>query len=127
MIDIVFNLLVFFLVATRFGAAEGILAGRLPSASAAQTVFEVPAVPIRVRLAAAEQGGCVISIDDRTTRPSDFDQLARLLETIQGEPGYDNQTPVVLVAGPDVAWDHVVNAYNAAVRTRYENIVFGSD
>lgn len=127
MIDIVFNLLVFFLVTTKFTPAEGVLAGRLPEVKTSQAVLSVPTVPIRIRLVPHDGTGCLITIEDRSVRPADFDQLAEVLRQIQTEPGYDDQTPVVLLADSELVWDHVVNAYNAAVRTKYKNIVFGAD
>jgi len=127
MIDIVFNLLVFFLVATKFTPAEGVLAGRLPDVKTSQAVLSVPTVPIRIRLVPHDGTGCLIMIEDRSVRPADFDQLAEVLRQIQAEPGYDDKTPVVLLADSELVWDHVVNAYNAAVRTKYKNIVFGAD
>jgi len=127
MIDIVFNLLVFFLVATRFTSAEGVLAGRLGDVKTSQVVLSVPTVPIRIRLVPQDGTGCSIMIEERSVRPADFDQLAEVLRQIQAEPGYDDKTPVVLLADAELVWDHVVNAYNAAVRSKYKNIVFGAD
>lgn len=127
MIDIVFNLLVFFLVATKFTPAEGVLAGRLPDVRTSQAVLSVPTVPIRIRLVPQDGTGYLIMIEERSVRPADFDQLAELLRQIQAEPGYDEKTPVVLLADAELVWDHVVNAYNAAVRSKYKNIVFGAD
>jgi biopolymer transport protein ExbD len=126
MIDIVFLLLIFFLVGTRFITAEGVLPGRLPRQDGRQTL-PVPVPPIQIRLAATSNDAPEITIAGRTSRPRDFEQLAAVLAQIQREPGYDDQTPVVLQADEELAWDHVVNAYNAAVRARYRNIIFGAE
>ena len=126
MIDIVFLLLIFFLVGTRFITAEGVLPGRLPRQDAQQTL-PVPVPPIQINLAATNGDAPEITIAGRAARPADFEQLATMLAQIQREPGYDDQTPVVLQADEKLAWDHVVNAYNAAVRARYKNIIFGAE
>ncbi|MFQ6049079.1 MAG: ExbD/TolR family protein [Phycisphaerae bacterium] len=124
MIDIVFNLLIFFLVGTRFTVAEGVLASRLPRTAGQPPELAVPVVPIRVRLTARPDGGCSIVIENQALRPPDFAQLAVVLKQIQHQPGFDNQTPVILLAEQRLQWDHVVNAYNAALRAGYTNIVF---
>ena len=43
---------------------------------------------------------------------------------IQKLPGFDTETPVVIRADDDVQWDHVVNAWNAAVRCEFVNVAF---
>ncbi len=126
MIDIVFLLLIFFLVGTRFITAEGVLPGRLPRQDAQQTL-PVPVPPIQINLISTNGDAPEITIAGRTARPADFEQLAAMLAQIQREPGYDEQTPVVLQSDEELAWDHVVNAYNAAVRARYKNIIFGAE
>lgn len=124
MIDIVFNLLFFFLVCSRFGTLEGMLPARLPGRTAAG--IEVPRTPIRVRLNAdpAAPGACRVTIDRFSESPLPMSSLRATLDNIRKEPGFDGQTPVHLLAGDDVAWDHVVNAYNAALAARYEQIFF---
>ena len=49
---------------------------------------------------------------------------ARLAQIRENEPGFGADTPVYLVAGDSVAWDHVVNAYNAAMGAKYDKIYF---
>jgi biopolymer transport protein ExbD len=126
MIDIVFLLLIFFLVGTRFITAEGVLPGRLPRQDAEQTL-PVPVPPIQISLTSGNGDVPDIAIAGRAARPVNFEQLAAMLAQIQREPGYDDQTPVVLQADEQLAWDHVVNAYNAAVRAKYKNIIFGAE
>jgi len=126
MIDIVFLLLIFFLVGTRFITAEGVLPGRLPHQDA-QQMLPVPVPPIQIDLASTNGDAPEITIAGRTATPANFEQLATMLAQIQREPGYDDQTPVVLQADEELAWDHVVNAYNAAVRAKYKNIIFGAE
>jgi len=123
MIDVTFLLLIFFLVTTTFGRPEGILASKLPSDTGAPTVA-LPLAPIVVRLSPAGSDGCRIDIDNYSTVPEDFEQLAVCLMEIQKLPGFDSETPVVIKANDDVQWDHVVNAWNAAVRCEFTNVAF---
>ena len=54
-----------------------------------------------------------------------------LLEKLQYDPDIDRRSgafkpdnPVVIRAEAEVRWQHVANAFNAAVRARYSNINF---
>ena len=123
MIDIVFNLLIFFLVATKFTAAEGVLPGRVPRLAPAQATPAVPVPPIRVFLAVRPGGGCAIRVESMPA--ASFDELAERLGAIRGELGADAGTSVILMADDALAWDHLANAYNAAMRAGFESIVFG--
>ncbi|MGB2985524.1 MAG: biopolymer transporter ExbD, partial [Phycisphaerae bacterium] len=125
MIDVAFLLLIFFLVTTTFERAEGILASDLPDASRAPAVA-LPISPIVIRLTQAGEGheDFTIGIDRFEGVPQDFAALPAFLRQIQEHPGFDKQTPVVIVADNDVRWDHVVNCWNTALRAGYEKIAF---
>lgn len=126
MIDLVFLLLFFFLVVTRFGALEGMLAAQIPARTSAAPA-EIPRTPLRVRLVsdAANPGRCLATVDRFNESPIELAALADALAKIRNQDiGFDAQTPVHLLAGDDVAWDHVVNAYNAAMAARFEKIYF---
>jgi len=129
MIDTVFNLLFFFMVASRFGAIEGLLAAHLPAkaSTAAAPAVEVPRTPIRIRLA-TEPGAptkCRATIDGFEATPLEMPALPGALARVHETKGFDDKfVPVYLLAGGDVAWDHVVNAYNAAVAAEYERVFF---
>lgn len=126
MIDLVFLLLFFFLVVSRFGPREGVLPTQIPARAMALTT-DVPRTPLRVRLVAddANPGQCRATIDRFNEAPIELAGLLEALERIQAQDvGFDAQTPVHLLAGTQVAWDHVVNAYNAAMAARFEKIYF---
>ena len=46
--------------------------------------------------------------------------------TAAGNPGFDDRTPVIIVADDSLAWDHVVGCWNAAVRAGCKTIAFGA-
>jgi biopolymer transport protein ExbD len=125
MIDVVFLLLFFFLVASRFGV-EGMLPARLP-ARAAGASAEVPRTPLRVRFSldrgAAE--GFAVTIDHFHPAGLPIASLMSRLESIRSDqPGFDGETPVHLIAPDEVPWDGVVNAYNAALAAGYHKVFF---
>lgn len=127
MIDVIFNLLIFFIVGTRFAEVEGLLRSELPRAPSAGSAASIPLLPIRIRLAPdpASADACLIRVDNVTQHPRTFRDLAALLEELKGDYwGYDADTPVVIVAGDDVQWQHVVDAFNAGRSARYNNIQF---
>ena len=127
MIDIVFLLLFFFLAASRFQSAEGTLAARLPSRG--PVAVEVPRTPIRVHLA-SEPGplntaSVRATVDRHGDEPLAMSRLTDVLAELRaGAVGFDADTPVHLIAGEDLAWDHVVNGYNAALSAGFRRIYF---
>lgn len=131
MIDTVFNLLFFFMIVSRFGAIEGLLPAKLPvRASAAPTAAPaaaVPRMPLRIRIEADPSAAdrCMYRIDRLVQTPAPIHELpTRLARIRESEPGFGTDTSVYLLAGDAVAWDHIVNAYNAALSARYEKIYF---
>lgn len=131
MIDTVFNLLFFFMVVSRFGAIEGLLAARLPvrtlEASVPGAVTAVPRTPLRIRIEmdAVDDRTCRYRIDKLAEAPAPMRELPQRLASIrEKEPGFDTDTPVYLYADDSILWDHVVNAYNAAMSAGYDKIYF---
>ncbi len=126
MIDVTFLLLIFFVVSTTFKRAEGLFGTRLQQ-TVGRPAPMLPISPIIVRLTPLDGAGsgCRIRIDSFATEPATFGELALTLRQIQENPGFDQTTPVVLVADDDLEWDHVVGAWNAAVRASCTNIHFG--
>ena len=125
MIDLTFLFLIFFLVTTTFERAEGLLASDLPKAGGRSEVA-LPMTPIVVRLAPGERDPESVSIrvDRVAVHPTDFSALTELLRDLQTQPGFDNETPVVIVADDEVRWDHVVGCWNAALRANCNAIAF---
>jgi len=126
MIDVSFLLLIFFLVTTTFDRAEGILSSNLPKEQGERPATALPLSPIVVRIASTGPSfdDFHLSIDRFDAAPQSFSELPQFLESIFALPGFDKQTPVVIVASGDVAWDHVVAAWNAAVRAGAAKIAF---
>ncbi len=127
MIDVTFLLLIFFLVTTTFERPEGLLASRMPDQGEGPRVA-LPLDPIVVRLASTGPNGeaVTISIDNIASNAiASFGQLKDALMTLHDEPGFDRDTPVVIIAGDEVLWDHVVGCWNAALRARCHNVAFG--
>lgn len=127
MVDVVFLLLIFFITTTTFKRAEGLLPSQLPTQGGQSDAVAFPITPIVVRLA---QTGTTptdysLRIDNFVNAPSTFNELASFLEDIQSNPGFDDETPVIIQTRPEVMWELVVECWNAAVRAGYRRISFG--
>ncbi len=126
MIDVTFLLLIFFLVTTTFERAEGILDSQMPKDSRAPAVA-LPLSPIVVRLTQLGEthDDFAISLDRFPHRPTTFSELTETIRAIHELPGFDRETPTVIVADNDVRWAHVVRCWNAALRAGCQSIAFG--
>jgi len=135
-IDITFNLLIFFLVATTFKAAEGILPSNVPTEQGVLAAVPLPVSPIKIRLRQVGAGPTdyTITVDHWRRSPETFGDLTVLLEQLADRPGFDRDTPIIIMPDIDVQWDHVVNCFNAIRRANmqkgpdhtYRNISFAA-
>ncbi len=127
MIDVVFLLLIFFISTTTLKRAEGILPSRLPRQSGLATEVAPPITPIVVHVRQTGPGPAdyALRVESFADAPTSFNELAAFLEEIQSQPGFDDETPVVIQAAEEVVWDHVVACWNAAVRAGCKSISFG--
>ena len=127
MIDVVFNLLIFFVVITTAPQREGFLAGELPSAPAEQGAVEVPALEIMIRVYAGESfDECQVEMGGLEHGLEDFDELYKALAGMHTNEGglYEADNPVVLNLGAGVSVDQMVKTYNAVVLAGFSNIQF---
>jgi biopolymer transport protein ExbD len=125
MIDMTFTFLIFYLVTTTFERPEGILASEMPrSAGAPGVALPISPIVVRVERTGAGHDDYALRIDHFDAVPANVTELAGVLRQIQGQPGFDAQTPVVIVAKDNVPWDHVVGCWNAAVAAGYERVAF---
>ena len=133
LIDVVFLLLIFFLLAVNFRPAEGFLPVELPrrdgagEAGAARPGGEV--APLMVRVDTVSDGRCAVQVggDEAVvfdgTREGFVGLRERLAEALRTE-GRGPEDPVVLAPTAGARWDHVVRTYDALWRLQLSNIVF---
>jgi biopolymer transport protein ExbD len=126
MIDVSFLLLIFFLVTTTFERAEGILSSNMPKEQGDQASIALPISPIVVRIqkTGTKHDDFSIRIDRFNEVPQSFDALPEFLRGLFTTPGFDEETPIVIVASDNVPWDHVVACWNAVVRAGSTKIAF---
>jgi len=128
MIDIVFNLLIYFLVVGIVHLAEGALPARLP-ATHGEAAGSVPLPPVEVYLDPLPDGpGCRISVagirPGRLVLASMLDLYAQMAQ-LASDPDFGTEAVVVLLPDMDVTAECVADAYNAAYQAGFQQIVFG--
>ncbi len=132
MIDVIFLLLIYFVVTANFTPDEGVLTAKLPQGTGAPAQdLAPPQRPLNIVLSPAGETECRIAIQGYPQAPAGFTELASLLVQLQYDPELDLKSgafkpdsPVVIRPEAGVRWQHVANAFNAAVRARYTNINF---
>jgi len=126
MIDVTFQLLLFFILTCEFRESEGMIPGTLPNkGSVAQQVSDTPPPdPITVKVmpgmsrdrATYEMTGVGTAIPTPT-------ELGALLKQRQ-EAINSKEVPVVILPMQDVPWKFVVEAFNQAKRAEFKKIGF---
>lgn len=130
MIDIIFLLLIYFVITANFMLDEGVLTTQMPhGAGEVADPLAPPPTPLNIRLAASSGAGVSINVAD-LYQPASFTELAELLESMQYDPQrqragmYKADDPVIIRPAGDVRWQHALNALNAAIKARYSNVQF---
>lgn len=125
MVDVVMVILIFFMLGTTFAAFEGVLPTRLPANVGPGGSAKVAIVPmIRIALLGPlEFGFPGIRVMDHELRENSFAALGELLRG-KAAAGADTESPVLLAADPDVAYQHVISAMDACVQAGFGNIQF---
>jgi len=128
MIDVTFQLLLFFLLTTEFRVAEGNIPGTLPQAPSAATATpeEVPLDPVKILVRPAGEllQQAVFEIEGAAFQLASPEKLYEQLVSRRKQAGGSKEIPVVIHPRYDVRWDFVVEAFNQAVRAEYKNITF---
>ena len=129
LVDVVFLLMIFFVIAGAFEKWEGVFASRFPRTQGGGANVPLPLSPLTVRLAAtgAGYGDFRVTVEGVAEPAQGFDALTTLLRELQQNPAYGADTPVIIVSDPGVRWDHVVSAWNSAIRAGYATVAFGSE
>ena len=130
MIDVIFQLLIYFVITASFAVGEGVIAANLPGQGQGTSTAEPPKTPLKIVIASRGQHSYQLRIDGISQAPANFKSLSELLQSIQHDPqrgrsgAYPPDNPIMITPDSTVRWQHVVDAFNAAVAARYSNISF---
>lgn len=127
MIDVVFLLLIFFVVASAGVIKESVLATELSSVGSVESVAEVPELEpweLEIRLKLERDAAGVTSVDMNGTR---FDSLDRLEEQLAALAQIDPSNPVILDVGTGVDWGAVIDLYDRCRRNGLKTVNFAVD
>ena len=126
MIDVTFQLLLFFLLTCEFRESEGNIPGTLPTrGNIVQQVQQTPPPdPIQIRLRpSADRSSAHYEMTGVSVVINSPAELYGYLKERQDQLG-SQDVPVVILPGSDVPWEFVVEAFNQAVRAEFTRIGF---
>ena len=132
MIDVIFQLLIYFIITATFVMGEGVLTVKVPQGPGDPKPQNTPpAQPLNILVGSAGVDGIGYRVTiEGVAEPANFNELSQSLIQLQYDPdrGYNGpykpDNPVIIKPAAEVRWQHVVNAFNAALRARYTNIKF---
>jgi len=128
MIDVVFQLLLFFLLACQFRETEGQIRANLPDISGLPPRVQLPLEPLRVTLLprGPRNESVVYKVEGRNQEFAGAGELYAFLVQVKqrltqdGLPG--EARPVLIQPRGTVRWGYVVDAFNQAVRAAYKKV-----
>lgn len=131
MIDVTFQLLIYFVVTASFSIDEGIITAKMPSGSGPAAADVIPDKPLTINIQSLPPVGYRIMLEGHREAPADFRQLFKALDDLRddsakgGKRGvYKPDNPVIIKPEANVRWQHVVNAFNAALRAKFSEVSF---
>ncbi len=118
MLDVCFMLLIFFILTASFTVGEGILPANMPFDGPAETQ-DLPTPPVVVAIRSSGGSDVQIWLDGVQKPMTGFREMHIKLKQMNGTV-YSDETPLEIRPDPQVPWQHVVNAFNQAVRAQYK-------
>ncbi|QDU32898.1 Biopolymer transport protein ExbD/TolR [Poriferisphaera corsica] len=131
LIDVIFQLLIYFIVTASFVMGEGALPANLPhGGDQATSEAAHPEQPLNIVLTPVGNSSVRIEVEGFRKPTESFVQLQSYLTMLQYNPKkkrsgfYKPSNPVIIKPVGQVRWQHVLNAFNSAVSIGYENVSF---
>jgi len=125
MIDVVFLLLIYFILTMTFRQAEGQIPGTLPAPAEKPMTIENQ-VQIYLEPSGTNNESVIYGLNGLPFRPRNPNELFAALERRQQQLG-SRKVPVLIRVKDDVRWEFVVEAFNQALRARFKNIGFAGE
>jgi len=132
MIDVVFQLLIYFLLATSFVSGERQLRAEMPADGAAPAAQDPFALEVETLVVGVVREGARTRyrLSSGLAQPADARALAQTLRDAMLTPEqprgiFPPDHPVRIAAAPDAPWQDVVDAFNAVMSAGYTSVAFG--
>ncbi|MDD4890097.1 MAG: biopolymer transporter ExbD [Phycisphaerae bacterium] len=117
LIDVLFMLMLFFLLGTRFAASEGALASKMPQLGTGGPAPAQPPININI----AESGGSPQVMVN--SRPTEIKEVYRAMKDIRDASGGTAQASKVFIKPEkNVSWNYVLQVYNSVKRAGFEEV-----
>lgn len=123
MIDVIFQLLIYFVITANFQIDEGTILATLPGNSAQEAPDVPPESPVQIDLTSTDDGVTYRLLVDGQEMDG-VAQLSAYFVNRVGSGAMDADRPVSIKPQPRIRWQHVVNVFNACVRAELENVGF---
>ncbi len=127
MIDVVFLLLAYFLLAAEFREPEGaVAASAAPDDDAPPAAFQLPKRPIRIEVRTVSGGplGYVLDISSpELAHATTATALMRTATAARG-PVFADDQPFIIAPAPDTLWEHALAAAGAIDAAGYKAVRF---
>ncbi len=134
MLDLSFNILIFFIITANFAVHEGVITAKVPAmigGEGAATESPLPKTELKIQLTSGGMDGQArITIDGSAEQTQDFSRLSEVLARIQNNKenpsgAFAADNPVVITPDQNTRWQDVVNTFNAVVKAKYSDVSFG--
>jgi biopolymer transport protein ExbD len=129
MIDMIFLLLIFFIVAGKWRPLENFLPFEMPAAQAGSQQFGRPE-PLMIYISATQTGCQVrisqlytVQIEDKTIAADLTVLMEKIRQTLLDQKRFAAD-PIEVVCAPEVKWDHVAKIYNLFFGAGLTDITF---
>jgi biopolymer transport protein ExbD len=126
MIDVTFQLILFFILTFEFRETEGTIPGTLPSKGtvAQETTDTPPPDPIQIRVIPSQnRESATYEMTGVSMAIQTVGELGKLLEQRQQQIG-SKEVPILIFPSQYVPWGFVVEAFNQAKKAKFQKIGF---
>ena len=131
MMDLVLNLLLFFVLSSSFALTEGSMPATLPTGGPGEgpgapvaEELKAPKDPIIISLHKLGSDRALIQIEGTNKAVQNSDELFKMLEQYHADGIYMLDNPITIKPDSSATWNQVVDTFNAVIRARYTSVGF---
>lgn len=128
LVDVLFLLMIFFVIAGTFGLSEGVLTSRMSLGGKGGWGTRLPISPVVVEVRAAKdqvREFCV-RLGPGCRELHTTEELTAELKRVFEMPGFGGFTPIVIRAEDHASWDDVIAGWNAILLSGFQDVAFGA-